>query len=105
MSKNKPEAEAKEGVAEAKEGGDLNEPAVNVEEEFLAYVRGDLSKMAADLGYVVKVEKPTIPNNNKPIMLYHPKTREGRVFGSRSEAPAYYLTMDELRDIYAGKRK
>lgn len=104
MSKNKPEAEAKEGVAEAKEGGDLNEPAVNVEEEFLAYVRGDLSKMAADLGYVVKVEKPSAPSDG-PVMLYHPKTREGRVFGSRSEAPADYITMDELRDIYAGKRK
>lgn len=77
----------------------LPEPEVELspEDEFLAYARGELSQVAREFGYEIVVRKIEAPKSAGPIMLYDPVSREGKVFGSREDAPADFITMDELR--------
>ena len=81
----------------------MEPPAVELspEDEFLSYARGELSEIARSFGYEIVVRKIEAPKSAGPTMLYDPATREGRVFSSREDAPADYITMDDLRDLIA----
>lgn len=69
-------------------------PLEEQEREFVNYVNGDLKEVADKLGYDLKLTKRNVKPG--PVMLYDAETEEGKVFGSRAEAPQNYIGGDEL---------
>lgn len=99
-----------EGRAREVEPAKLAEPPAEVERvedseeaDFLTYFKGELTSVADKLGYDISLKKRAAQSG--PVMLYDPDSREGRVFGSREEAPTNFLSGDQLQALYAIERE
>lgn len=95
-------------AAEAEEAQDeIEEVASDVDAEreaaFVEYVNGDLADEAKVLGYEIKLVKLADPNADfaGATMLYDKDTGEGRVFYSRKDVPAGFITIDQLNALRA----
>lgn len=80
--------------------------AVVADREFTEYVNGELAAVARSLGYEITLKKVEGENDEfrGPTMRYDPESEEGRVFRSKADVPAGWLSGEQLNEKRAAAR-
>ena len=74
-------------------------------DDFFLYVEKEVRPYAAELGLVVAVTRAPVPADEDfkgPTMRYDPATGESRVFKSKADVPAGWVSGDEFFARNAG---